>query len=86
MVRVIAEVMFSPLGTPTPSVGDYVTAALAVLEEHPEVEYQLHPMGTVLEGERGCDSCSGGHERGRVRGGRATGGHRTEDRRTPGQG
>lgn len=52
MVRVIAEVMFSPIGTATPSVSAYVVAALEVLKSHPEVVYQLNPMGTVLEGER----------------------------------
>ncbi len=52
MGKVIAEVSFSPLGTPTPSVGQYIRAALAVLKEHPEVRYQVNPMGTVLEGER----------------------------------
>ena len=30
----------------------YIAAALAVLEEHPEVQHQLNPMGTVLEGDR----------------------------------
>ncbi len=53
MVRVIAEVTFSPLGTATPSLGRYVAAGLAVLKEHPEVSYVLNAMGTVLEGERG---------------------------------
>lgn len=53
MVRVIAEVTFSPLGTGTPSLSRYVTAGLAVLSQHPEVAYQLNAMGTVLEGERG---------------------------------
>jgi uncharacterized protein (TIGR00106 family) len=52
MTRVIAEVSFSPIGTATPSLSRYVVAALAVLEEHPEVEYKLNSMGTVLEGER----------------------------------
>src|SRR5438045_8288 len=52
MGKVIAEVSFSPLGTATPSLSRYVTAALAVLESRPEVKYQLNPMGTVLEGER----------------------------------
>lgn len=52
MVRVIAEVSFSPIGTATPSLSAYVTAALAVLADHPEVRYELNPMGTVLEGER----------------------------------
>ena len=52
MSRVIAEVSFSPLGTPTPSLREYVAAAIAVLADHPEVTYQLNPMGTVIEGER----------------------------------
>lgn len=52
MVKVIAEVTFSPLGTATPSLSRYVTASLAILKNHPEVVYQLNPMGTVLEGER----------------------------------
>jgi len=52
MVRVIAEVTFSPLGTGTPSLSRYVTAGLAVLKQHPEVTHQLNAMGTVLEGER----------------------------------
>ncbi len=29
-----------------------MVAALEVLKHHPEVEHQLNPMGTVLEGER----------------------------------
>lgn len=52
MVRVIAEVTFSPIGTATPSLSKYVVAALKVLKEHPNVIHQLTPMGTVLEGER----------------------------------
>jgi uncharacterized protein (TIGR00106 family) len=52
MVRVIAEVMFSPIGTATPSVSRYVVSALTILKQHPEIKYELNPMGTVLEGER----------------------------------
>jgi uncharacterized protein (TIGR00106 family) len=52
MVHAIAEVTFSPLGTATPSLSKYVAAAVRVLGDHPEVQYQLNPMGTVLEGER----------------------------------
>lgn len=52
MGKVIAEVSFSPIGTGTPSLSRYITAALAVLGEYPNVRYQLNPMGTVLEGER----------------------------------
>lgn len=51
-MKVIAEVQFSPLGTPTPSLSAYVRAGLAVLADHPAVTYQIGPMGTVLEGER----------------------------------
>jgi uncharacterized protein (TIGR00106 family) len=51
-MKVIADVSFSPLGTPTPSLNTYVAAALAELRNHPQVSYQLGPMGTVLEGER----------------------------------
>src|SRR5438270_4584915 len=52
MGKVIAEVSFSVIGTPTPSLSKYVTAALAMLSDHSEVKYQRNPMGTVLEGER----------------------------------
>lgn len=52
MVKVIAEVMFAPVGTATPSVSKYVVAAYEVLKKHTEVTYMLNPMGTVLEGER----------------------------------
>ncbi len=52
MSKVIAEVSYSPIGTSTPSVSRYITAALAVLENQDRVKYQLNPMGTVLEGER----------------------------------
>ena len=45
MVRVIAEVMFSPIGTATPSVSRYVVSALAVLKQHPEIKYELNPWG-----------------------------------------
>ena len=51
-MKVIAEVSFSPLGTPTPSLSAYVAAALAELRHQGRVRYLLNPMGTVLEGER----------------------------------
>jgi uncharacterized protein (TIGR00106 family) len=52
VTRVIAEVTFSPIGTATPSLSKYVVAALDVLTRHPEIDFLLNPMGTVLEGER----------------------------------
>ncbi|MDQ6693490.1 MAG: MTH1187 family thiamine-binding protein [Chloroflexota bacterium] len=52
MPKVIAEVSYSPIGTASPSLSRYITAALSVLKNQDRVKYQLNPMGTVLEGER----------------------------------
>lgn len=45
----VAEVTVIPLGTGDTSLSDYVADCQKVLEEE-DVEYQLTPMGTVLEG------------------------------------
>lgn len=48
----IVEVATFPLGTETPSVSRYVAAVQRVLAQAPEpIQYQLTPMGTVIEGE-----------------------------------
>ena len=48
----IVEVATFPLGTQTPSVSIYVAAVQRILEEAPEkIQYQLTPMGTVIEGD-----------------------------------
>ena len=46
----IAEITVVPSGV-GPSVSEYVARAQQVIDRHPEVKYQLTPMGTVLEGE-----------------------------------
>ncbi|MGM0420081.1 MAG: MTH1187 family thiamine-binding protein [Bacillota bacterium] len=45
----VAEVTIIPLGTGDTSLSDYVADCQKVLEEE-DIEYQLTPMGTVLEG------------------------------------
>jgi uncharacterized protein (TIGR00106 family) len=48
----IVQVTIVPLGTGTPSVGDYVAAVHHVLENSGEkIKYQLTPMSTIIEGE-----------------------------------
>ncbi|MFC5467513.1 MTH1187 family thiamine-binding protein [Cohnella suwonensis] len=48
----IAQVTIVPLGTGTPSVGDYVAAVHRVLEQAGDkVKFQLTPMSTIIEGE-----------------------------------
>lgn len=48
----IVQVTIVPLGTGTPSVGDYVAAVQRVLEQSGErIKYQLTPMSTIIEGE-----------------------------------
>lgn len=46
----LAEITVFPTGTLGSSVSTYVAAAVKVLEEA-SVEYQLTPMGTIVEGE-----------------------------------
>lgn len=47
----IVEVSVIPLGTPTPSVSQYVAAAVRVLSEAKDVRYEPTAMGTIVEGE-----------------------------------
>ncbi len=47
----IVETSITPIGTGTPSVSKYVAKCHQVLEEYPDLQYQLTPMGTVIEGE-----------------------------------
>ncbi|MGC9004029.1 MAG: MTH1187 family thiamine-binding protein [bacterium] len=46
----IAEISIYPLGTSSPSVGDYVANCVKILEEM-GLNYQITPMSTVFEGE-----------------------------------
>ena len=46
----IAEVSIVPIGTQSTSVSSYVAACLEVLEES-GLTYELHGMGTIIEGD-----------------------------------
>lgn len=45
----IAEISIYPLGTASPSVGDYVANCVKILEEK-GLNYEVTPMSTVFEG------------------------------------
>ncbi len=45
----VMEISVTPVGTPTPSVGLYVAAAVRVIRAT-GLRYRLNPMGTTVEG------------------------------------
>ena len=45
----VAELCLFPLGTETPSVGEYLKPVIELIRES-GLKYQLCPMGTVVEG------------------------------------
>jgi uncharacterized protein (TIGR00106 family) len=47
----IMEISIVPVGTPTPSVSQYVAGAVRILRGEKDIKYELTPMGTVVEGE-----------------------------------
>lgn len=49
----VVGVTVIPLGTGSPSVGDYVRACVEVLKEYPGLRVELTPMSTVIEGDLG---------------------------------
>jgi uncharacterized protein (TIGR00106 family) len=51
MPHVILELHIVPIGTASTSVGSYVAAAERVLRQHPNIQHELHPMSSTLEGE-----------------------------------
>jgi uncharacterized protein (TIGR00106 family) len=46
----LVEISVIPLGTPTPSISEYIVESLKVLKES-GLKYALNSMGTVIEGE-----------------------------------
>ncbi|NIQ95315.1 MAG: MTH1187 family thiamine-binding protein [Desulfuromonadales bacterium] len=48
----VVEVSISPLGTGQPGISRYVAGCVRVLKET-GLDYQLTPMGTIIEGEVG---------------------------------
>jgi len=43
------EISIIPLGTSNASVSSYVADSLRVLEDEKGINYELHPMGTIIE-------------------------------------
>ncbi|MCK8827208.1 MTH1187 family thiamine-binding protein [Natroniella acetigena] len=47
----IVEVTVVPLGTAEPGLSKYVAGCQEILEQEEKIEYQLTPMGTIIEGD-----------------------------------
>ena len=47
----VVEVSIVPLGTASPSVSKHVARVIRVLQETPDVKYELTSMGTIIEGD-----------------------------------
>lgn len=45
------ELTLLPIGTSSTSCSDYVATAVNVAKNYPGIHYELHAMGTILEGE-----------------------------------
>jgi uncharacterized protein (TIGR00106 family) len=46
------EISVLPVGTQTPSVSRFVAGAVKILQNEPDIRYELTAMGTIIEGER----------------------------------
>ena len=49
---VVAEISIEPIGTGSPSIGEFVTACVELLEREPNVKFEVTAMGTIVEGDR----------------------------------
>jgi uncharacterized protein (TIGR00106 family) len=49
----IIDISVVPVGTQSPSVSRYVAGAVRILENEPDIKYELTPMNTIVEGELG---------------------------------
>ena len=47
----LVEISVVPLGTPTPSVSQYIARAVKVVEGEKDIKYELTAMGTIIEGD-----------------------------------
>ena len=45
----VMEISIVPIGTKSPSLSQYVAGILKVLENEPDIKYQLTAMGTIIE-------------------------------------
>ena len=46
------EISVLPVGTQKPSVSRFVAGAVKILQNEPDIRYELTAMGTIIEGER----------------------------------
>ena len=49
---VIAEVSVEPICTGSPSIGDFVTACVGLLETERDMKFEVTAMSTIVEGDR----------------------------------
>ena len=49
---VVAEVAIEPIGTGSPSIGDFVTACVELLTKEKDLKFDVTAMGTIVEGDR----------------------------------
>lgn len=49
---VVAEVSVEPIGTGSPSMLEFVTACVEILEKQRDLKYDVTAMGTIIEGDR----------------------------------
>ena len=47
----LVEISVIPLGTPTPSLSQYVARSVKILEGEKDIKYELTAMGTIIEGD-----------------------------------
>ncbi|OGO22733.1 MAG: hypothetical protein A2144_05545 [Chloroflexi bacterium RBG_16_50_9] len=47
----MVEVSIVPVGTPTPSLSQYVARAVKLLQDEPGIKYELTAMGTIIQGD-----------------------------------
>ena len=47
----IIDISIVPVGTPTPSVSQYVARALQIVQSEKDIKYELTAMGTIIEGD-----------------------------------
>ena len=45
------DISVVPVGTPTPSVSQYVAGAVRILQNEPDIKYELTAMNTIIEGD-----------------------------------
>lgn len=47
----IIDISIVPVGTGSPSVSQYVADAVGILQNEPDIRYELTPMNTIIEGD-----------------------------------